>query len=162
MAKNDLITCNACGGSVAKGVKTCPNCGAKMKKPFSKTFNGRVLKYILILYVFIALDFTLNGRSLPGSTSYDPLASESETTTEGTTGETTEDGTTTENGEEVPTDDLNPTETTSDIPTEDTQTDENTAVQTQNANTDVQNSTDVEQTPTTNEDGTVAPVQIGQ
>lgn len=60
-----LILCKACGNEVAKSAKACPNCGARPKKPFFKTLNGKLLKYIFILFIFIGIDFFLNERSLP-------------------------------------------------------------------------------------------------
>ncbi len=158
MAKNELITCRACGASIARDAKNCPNCGAKTKKPFAKTFNGRLLKYILILYVFIALDFTLNGRALPNFNS-----STSTSTNTGVSDITTETPST---DETLPTDttntDITNTENTETTQTAEPSTTDSTGVQTQNANTSVENSTSTEQAPTTNEDGTVAPVKIGQ
>ncbi len=92
-----IINCPACGNSVAKSAKSCPNCGATPKKSFFKTFNGRLIKYIVILFMIIGVDYFYNGRSLPISTTpitTDPSQSLSEILDEsvnGTTDETTQD-----------------------------------------------------------------------
>ncbi len=153
MAKNELITFKTCGASVAKDAKNCPSCGARTKKPFSKTFSGRLLKYIFILYIFIAVDFTLNGRALPNANASNGTSS---TTEENSNADATTDSTENTEAEVVADDTQTDAEQTS-IPA----TDE-TSVQTQNENTSVESSTNVEQAPTTNQDGTVAPVKIGQ
>ncbi len=36
MAKNKMTTCSNCGKPIAASAKTCPNCGAKNKKPIYK------------------------------------------------------------------------------------------------------------------------------
>ncbi len=165
MAKGELISCVACGHEVAKSAKACPNCGAAPKKPFTKTFNGKLIKWIFILYIFIALDFVLNGRTLPGGTYSPSITTESSSTTEdgadlgildyGTT-ETTNDGTTEDlTGEGTsPTDgtELNPIETTGESTSNDTGVVEDATTPDTEASTDE---------PLVNPDGTIDPVQIG-
>lgn len=36
MSEDKMIICKSCGSTVAKNTKTCPVCGAKIKKPFFK------------------------------------------------------------------------------------------------------------------------------
>lgn len=43
-----MKTCKACGASIAKNAKACPNCGAKNKKPIYKRFWFILLVVIII------------------------------------------------------------------------------------------------------------------
>lgn len=92
MAKGEIISCVACGHDVAKSAKACPNCGAKPSKGFGKTFNGKLLKWIIILYIFIGVDFILFDRAMPNSSS-DGSNTESISTEGADIGAPTEDNT---------------------------------------------------------------------
>lgn len=46
-----LIKCNSCGKEVADTAKSCPGCGAKVKKPIYK----RIWFWIIIVFVVIGL-----------------------------------------------------------------------------------------------------------
>ncbi len=163
MAKGELISCVACGHEVAKSAKACPNCGAAPKKPFGKTFNGKLMKWIFILYIFIAVDYALNSRTLPGGFTFGTPATEESATTgeESTDVGVLDDGSTTN---ETSTEEITPTDSVGDgaSGTEGTETTANTTntnVVTEGTQTETpaDNSTE----PVVNEDGTIEPVQIG-
>lgn len=153
MANNELMTCIACGNEVAKTAKTCPNCGSKPRKPFSKTINGKIIKWIFILYILITLDFIINERSLPDETSTSSSNTESTIdsatdTTEDTNDLSNETNTTvtddgTLQGNSSSSTDLNKDETTSDTQSE--------------TNNDISSDE-----PVVNQDGSVEPIQIEQ
>lgn len=58
MENNKLTNCKVCGEEIAKSAKTCPKCGAKVKKPFYK----KKIFYVLIILVVViaALAFRIN------------------------------------------------------------------------------------------------------
>lgn len=49
MAKGKLITCKACGAEIAKSAKSCPQCGAKNKKPIVKKWWFWAILVILVI-----------------------------------------------------------------------------------------------------------------
>ena len=49
--KSKLIQCKTCGSEIAKSAKTCPNCGAKNKKPIFKRWWFWAIIIIIILVV---------------------------------------------------------------------------------------------------------------
>ncbi len=49
MAKNEMKKCEACGAEIAASAKSCPNCGAKNKKPFYKRPIGIIIILIIVL-----------------------------------------------------------------------------------------------------------------
>ena len=46
---NNMTVCKACGAEIAKSAKTCPNCGAKNKKPVFKRPWFIILAIVVIL-----------------------------------------------------------------------------------------------------------------
>ena len=53
MAK--LINCKVCGQPVAKSAKTCPHCGAKLKKSGWRIFFGTILVFAGIILIAASL-----------------------------------------------------------------------------------------------------------
>ncbi len=168
MAKGELISCVACGHEVAKSAKACPNCGAAPKKPFGKTFNGKLIKWIFILYIFIAIDYVLNARTLPGGFTFGTTSTEESATTEestdlgilddGTNSEAvTEEATNIENNE-ITGDGTSSTDGTETTPSN---SDETGVTDTTSDVTVTETTTDTTSEPVVNEDGTIDPVQIG-
>ncbi|MBQ9060369.1 MAG: zinc-ribbon domain-containing protein [Firmicutes bacterium] len=49
MAKETLTICKSCGAQIAKSAKTCPNCGAKNKKPIYKRPWFIILAIIVVI-----------------------------------------------------------------------------------------------------------------
>ncbi len=49
MAKNTMTICKSCGAQIATSAKTCPNCGAKNKKPLFKRPWFIILVIIVVL-----------------------------------------------------------------------------------------------------------------
>lgn len=72
MANNQMIICKYCGAEIAKSAKTCPNCGAKNKKPIYK----RVWFIILVLIVVFGIIGAAIGGGDDTSTSEDPASSD--------------------------------------------------------------------------------------
>ena len=60
-----LIKCNSCGKEVADTAKSCPGCGAKVKKPIYK----RVWFWVIIVFVVIGLASGGSGESSESSNS---------------------------------------------------------------------------------------------
>lgn len=60
-----LIKCNSCGKEVANTAKSCPGCGAKVKKPIYK----RVWFWVIIVFVVIGLASGGSGKSSESSSS---------------------------------------------------------------------------------------------
>lgn len=56
--KRKMITCKTCGADVASSAKTCPHCGAKLKKP-------KALGIVLIVVVVIAIIGAVSGGNGP-------------------------------------------------------------------------------------------------
>lgn len=54
-----LVKCKSCGNDIASSAKTCPNCGAKNKKPIYK----KVWFWILIVIVVIGIAGAAGGGS---------------------------------------------------------------------------------------------------
>jgi len=50
-----LVKCKTCGGDVAKSAKTCPHCGAKLKKSAGRIFLGLILIIVGFSFIFSAL-----------------------------------------------------------------------------------------------------------
>ena len=63
MAK--LVKCKSCGKDVADTAKSCPGCGAKVKKPIYK----RVWFWVIIVFVVIGLASGGSGESSESSNS---------------------------------------------------------------------------------------------
>lgn len=59
MAKSKLTNCKVCGAEVAKSAKSCPNCGAKLKK------GHPILIGILVVIVLIAIIGSMGGNDKP-------------------------------------------------------------------------------------------------
>ena len=53
--KKNLTNCKVCGHELAKNAKTCPNCGAKNKKPFYKR------TWFIVLAVLVVLSMITSG-----------------------------------------------------------------------------------------------------
>ena len=53
--KKNLTNCKVCGHEIAKNAKTCPNCGAKNKKPFYKR------TWFIVLAVLVVLSMITSG-----------------------------------------------------------------------------------------------------
>ncbi len=149
MAKNDIITCTTCGSPVAKSAKACPSCGAKPKKPFSKTFNGKLLKLIILLYVVISVDFVINNRTLPAGF----LNSTDEPTTESSTDIT---DTNFDNSMDIP---VENTDNANEFPVEEPII-EQQAIPNETLVTQPEIPQNTEVQPETNSDGTVEPVKL--
>lgn len=64
--KGKMINCKVCNAQIAKSAKTCPNCGAKSKKPILKRWWFWVLAVLLL--------FTLVGSCSSPEASEDPAA----------------------------------------------------------------------------------------
>lgn len=60
-----LIKCKSCGKEVADTAKSCPGCGAKVKKPIYK----RVWFWVIIVFVVIGLASGGSGESSESSSS---------------------------------------------------------------------------------------------
>lgn len=45
--RNQLTTCEICGGELAASAKKCPHCGAKRKKPFFKKWQF----WVIVIFV---------------------------------------------------------------------------------------------------------------
>lgn len=53
MAKEPkMVTCKHCGAEIAAGVKTCPQCGGRNKKPFYK--NPLIIALIVVVIIAVA------------------------------------------------------------------------------------------------------------
>ena len=59
MAKNKLTNCKTCGAEVAKSAKSCPQCGAKLKK------GHPILIGVLVLIVIVAIIGSIGGNDEP-------------------------------------------------------------------------------------------------
>ena len=59
-----MIKCKACGADIASNAKSCPNCGAKNKKPIYK----RVWFWALIFIIIIAAVSAIGGDDSPNTT----------------------------------------------------------------------------------------------
>lgn len=53
-----LTTCKACGNEVAKGAKSCPNCGKDQRSFFAR---HKIISGILALVVFVTVVGALGG-----------------------------------------------------------------------------------------------------
>lgn len=73
MKKKNLVTCKSCGGDVAKGVKKCPHCGAKIKKPVYK----KIWFWILVIALISAIAGGGSSKDEKTSSSSSPSASTS-------------------------------------------------------------------------------------
>lgn len=65
MAK--LIKCNSCGKEVAESAKSCPNCGAKVKKPIYKRVWFWIIIVLVAMVMFSGGDSDSSETSKPGS-----------------------------------------------------------------------------------------------
>ena len=63
MANNKMTTCTHCGKEIAANAKTCPNCGAKVKKPIYK----RVWFWILVAILVLGIGGSAGGAGGSGS-----------------------------------------------------------------------------------------------
>lgn len=52
---NNLTKCTSCGTEIAKSAKTCPNCGAKVKKPIYKKWWFWLIIVILAVIVIASM-----------------------------------------------------------------------------------------------------------
>ena len=59
-----MTTCKSCGQPIAKSAKSCPNCGAKNKKPFYK----RVWFILLCVFLVLGLISSLGGEASKNNT----------------------------------------------------------------------------------------------
>lgn len=59
MAKSKLRNCKVCGAEVAKSAKSCPNCGAKLKK------GHPILIGVLVVIVLIAIIGSVGNNNKP-------------------------------------------------------------------------------------------------
>ena len=85
MAKNKMTTCDHCGQEIASSAKTCPNCGAKIKKPIYK----RVWFWIVVVVLVFGI-----GGSLGGKSDTSTADTTTDTTVEDTTADATEEAAT--------------------------------------------------------------------
>ena len=65
---NNLTKCTSCGTEIAKSAKTCPNCGAKVKKPIYKKWW-----FWLIIVILVAMVIASIGGDDSTSTSSDTV-----------------------------------------------------------------------------------------
>lgn len=50
-----MIKCNSCGNEIASSAKSCPNCGAKNKKPvFKKWWFWALIAFVIVFIISIA------------------------------------------------------------------------------------------------------------
>lgn len=61
--KTDLIPCEYCGHMISKTAKICPECGGRNKKYISA---GKVIFIIVMLVIFVYLEFTLSASFVSG------------------------------------------------------------------------------------------------
>lgn len=59
MAK--MIKCATCGADIASNAKSCPNCGAKNKKPVYKKPWLIILVFLIAVFAFNSLRYTIPG-----------------------------------------------------------------------------------------------------
>ena len=76
MAKSKLTNCKICGVEIATNAKSCPHCGAKVKKPIFKKWWFWV---IVVLVFFIAIGSSGNDDSSPSSSQNTDVSVNTET-----------------------------------------------------------------------------------
>lgn len=61
--KSKTTQCKVCGAEIAKNAKTCPNCGAKNKKPIYKRVWFWLLIVIVVLVIIVIIVACAGGSS---------------------------------------------------------------------------------------------------
>lgn len=54
-----LIVCKECGNEVSSNAKSCPKCGAILRKP-SRSILGKIVKWIFIFFNLIMIFWTVS------------------------------------------------------------------------------------------------------
>jgi hypothetical protein len=55
-----LISCTACNEQISEMAYDCPKCGHSLKKP-KRTFFGKIIKWVFILFNILMLIAIING-----------------------------------------------------------------------------------------------------